>query len=103
METVDDATLLAHITDDLPVGVWVARAPGGEFLYANKEFAEIMGMNARPDVVVGEYAQPYGIYAKSGELYPESGMPFVRALRERTVVTVDDIVIHRRDGTKVHV
>src|SRR5258706_2516588 len=60
-------------------------------------------MNARADVGVGEYAAPYGICTKTGEPYPESQMPFVRALRERAVVTVDDIVIHRRDGSKVSI
>jgi two-component system cell cycle sensor histidine kinase/response regulator CckA len=91
------------IIDDLPVGVWVAKAPGGEFVYANKMFGEIMGMNAIDDVAVGEYAAPYGICSRTGELYPESGMPFVRAMQERRTVIVDDIVIHRRDGTKVYI
>ncbi len=95
--------IVSSVADDLPVGVWVARAPNGEFLYANKAFAEIMGMGAREDVGRGEYAGPYGIHARTGELYPEEKMPFVRALQERRTVVVDDIVIHRHDGGRVHI
>lgn len=95
--------LIAAIADDLPVAIWVAKAPGGEFVYANRLFSEIMGMGARDDVSVGEYAQPYGIHDRTGALYPEDRMPFVRALRERKVVFADDIVIHRTDGQKMHI
>lgn len=95
--------LIRSIADDLPVGVWVARAPGGELLYANRTFGEIMGMGARDDVAAGGYAEPYGICGTDGAPYPEEEMPFVRALRSREVVVVDDIVIRRRDGTRVPV
>jgi PAS domain S-box-containing protein len=95
--------IIATVAEDLPVGVWVARAPGGEFVYANRAFVEIMGMAARTDVAVGEYAAPYGIHSRDGSLYPEHSLPFVRALRERAMVVVDDIVIHRHDGRKVYI
>lgn len=95
--------LVASIADDLPVGIWAARAPTGELLYANRTFAEIMGMGARDDVAAGQYAEPYGIYDRKGALYPEDQMPFMRALRERRTVTVDDIVIHRADGARVNI
>jgi signal transduction histidine kinase/CheY-like chemotaxis protein len=101
--TSTDAEIVSSVVDELPVGVWVARAPGGEFVYANRTFAEIMGMPALGDVARGEYAEPYGIYTRDGRLYPEEQLPFVRALQARAVVTVDDIVIHRRDGRKVNV
>src|SRR6185295_1488673 len=83
--------IVSSVADDLPVGVWVARAPNGEFLYANKAFAEIMGMGARDDVARGDYAGPYGIHTRTGELYPEDKLPFVRALQEKRTVIVDDI------------
>ncbi len=98
-----DAALIATVADELPVGVWVARAPQGEFVYANRAFREIMGMEARPDVAAGGYATPYGIHQHNGEPYPEDRLPFVRALRSREVVVVDDIVIHRADGRKVFI
>ena len=95
--------IIHGLADNLPFGVWVARAPGGEFVYANATFAEIMGMTARGDVAVGEYAEPYGIYDRRGRLYPEDRMPFVQALKAGREVVVDDIVIHRHDGRKVYI
>jgi PAS domain S-box-containing protein len=103
MQLADGTALIAAIADDLPAGVWVATVPDGRFVYANRAFEKIMGMGPIPEVGVGEYARPYGIYTRDGQLYPEERMPFVRALRERAIVVVDDIVIHRRDGGRVFV
>jgi two-component system, cell cycle sensor histidine kinase and response regulator CckA len=85
------------------VGLWVARAPGGEFVYANRMFAEIMGQGGRDDTAVGGYSEPYGILTHDGQPYPEDRMPFVRALQEQRVVVVDDIMIRRPDRTVVYV
>ena len=103
MRSNDELSLIATIADGLPCGVWVASAPDGGFVYANDAFAEIMGMGPVAEVGVGEYTLPYGIYGRDGALYPEDRLPFVRALRERTTVVVDDLVIHRRDGRRVYV
>jgi two-component system, cell cycle sensor histidine kinase and response regulator CckA len=85
------------------VGLWVARAPGGEFVYANRMFAEIMGQGGRDDAAVGGYSEPYGILTHDGKPYPEERLPFVRALQERRVAVVDDIMIRRPDRTVVYV
>jgi PAS domain S-box-containing protein len=98
-----ETDLVATIADGLPVGIWVARAPGGEFVYANQAFAEIMGMPARSDVAVGEYGARYGIFTRDGQPYPETRMPFVRARVERQTVLADDLAIHSRDGRRVMV
>ena len=103
MREPDQLALIASIADDLPAGVWVAAAPSGAFVYANGAFEEIMGMGALPDVAAGGYTGPYGIFRRSGEPYHEDELPFARALRTRTTVIVDDIVIHRRDGRHVYV
>ncbi len=97
-----DHDIIMAVGEDLPVGIWVARAPGGEEVYANKTFALIMGTGLI-EVHVGNYATPYGIYQRGGGLYPEDRLPFVRALREKVVVVVDDITIRRPDGTQVDV
>ena len=44
MPAADGLALIASIADDLPAGVWVARADDGAFVYANRAFEEIMGM-----------------------------------------------------------
>lgn len=100
---LSDDEIISEIGEGLPVGVWVARAPGGEFVYANTTFRTIMGMPALEDVARGEYAEPYRIHDRSGALYPESSLPFVRALETRQTVMADDIVIHQHDGAKVFI
>ena len=54
--------------EDLPVGIWVARAPGGELVYANRTFDQILGMGARDDVQVGQYGPIYGICKADGHM-----------------------------------
>ena len=103
VRSADELSLIASIADALAAGVWVAHAPSGELAYANRAFADIMGIGALPGVAVGEYAGPYGICTHGGEPYPEDKMPFVRALQARDVIIVNDIAIHRRDGTRVFV
>jgi signal transduction histidine kinase/CheY-like chemotaxis protein len=100
---ISDDALLAGVVDLLPVGVWIARAPSGELVFANRAFRDIMGMEARSDVAVGEYSAPYGIRKRDGGAYPEDRMPFVRAMLERETVLVDDLTIARPDGRNVHV
>jgi len=98
-----DPEIIHSLADDLPVGLWVARAPGGELVYANARFAEIMGQGGLADVAVGGYSEPYGIFGRDGLPYPETRMPFVRALLARELVIADDIVIHRGNGVRVPV
>lgn len=100
---VRDEEIVAGVLDALPLGVWVARAPKGEFVYANPEFARILGTAGLAGVARGEYAEPYAIHDRSGALYPEHEMPFVRALEAKRTVMVDDIVIHHPEGTDVYV
>jgi signal transduction histidine kinase/CheY-like chemotaxis protein len=102
-EVPSDHDIIHAVADDLPVGLWVARAPGGEFVYANRTFAEIMGQGGRDDAAVGGYSEPYGILTRDGKPYPEERMPFVRALQEKQVVVADDIMIRRPDRSLVYV
>lgn len=98
---VSDQEIIHGLPDELPVGLSVARAPNGEQVYANGMFADILG-EGRHDVNAGE-ATPYSVLTRSGKPYPKERLPFARALAERRLVVVDDITIHRRDGTKVDV
>jgi two-component system, cell cycle sensor histidine kinase and response regulator CckA len=98
-----DLEAIKAIADQLPLGIWVATAPRGELVYANKAFQEILGMNAKPDVAAGQYTAAYSILRRGGGPYPEAELPFARALMERAMVMVDDIVVRRPDGTEVDV
>src|SRR5438477_6110705 len=62
-----------------------------------------MGSGPVAEAKAGAYTKPYGLFGREGKPYPEPGLPFVRALTEKQTVMVDDIVIHRRDGRRVHV
>ncbi|MEZ0228036.1 MAG: nitrogen regulation protein NR(II), partial [Planctomycetota bacterium] len=103
MTAPSDEQIRSTVADDLPVGVWVARVPNGDFVYSNAMFAEILGIPGHSGPAIGEYAKPYGIHTRTGELYPEERLPIVRAIQERKTVVVDDIVVHRHDGRRVYI
>ncbi|MBA3465500.1 MAG: response regulator [Deltaproteobacteria bacterium] len=102
MALPSDHDIILALGEDLPIGIWVARAPNGEEVYANKTFATIMGTGLL-GVHVHGYAEPYGILTRDKKAYPEARLPFVRALQEGKVVVNDDITIRRPDGTCVDV
>src|SRR5688572_3305393 len=86
--------------DDLPIGVWVAKAPEGSVVYSNRAFHEILGMDAVVGSVIADVPVTYGVFDASGNQYPVERLPFSRALATGTRVTVDDMVIHRQDGAR---
>ena len=94
---------LLPFLDEMPVGVWVAKTPNGELAYANRRFGEILGMPAKDDQTAGTYSVDYSIHRRTGELYPDDQLPYSLAMARRAHVTVDDLVIHRGDGTRVYV
>ncbi|MBI4955125.1 MAG: response regulator [Myxococcales bacterium] len=111
MRTAGEIAVIAQIADDLAAGIWVATAPDGRFVYANRAFEEIMGMGPVASVAVGEYAQPYGIFARSGEPYPEARMPSERraaaalariAHGERFDAIVCDLMMPDMTGMDLH-
>jgi two-component system, cell cycle sensor histidine kinase and response regulator CckA len=101
--TPNELVQIAAIADGMPVGIFVSSAPSGAFVYANRAFEEILGMPPSPETQAGGYSQSYGIHTRDGAIYPEDRLPFARALREKASVTVDDLAIHRADGTRVFV
>lgn len=98
---VSDQEIIHGLPDELPVGLSVARAPNGEQVYANGMFADILGEGRHHGNATDE--TPYSLLSRDGKPYPKDRLPFARALAERRLVVVDDITIHRRDGTKVDV
>jgi len=103
VRSLDELSLIAAIADDLAAGVWVVTVPDGRFVYANRAFAEIMGVGGLTDVAAGQYSEPYGIYDREGALYREDRLPFARALASGRTEIADDLVIHRGDGRRVFV
>lgn len=99
---VSDQEIIHGLPDELPVGLWVARVPHGDQVYANGMFADILGDGGRFDSNAAD-GTPYRVLTRDGKPYPQDRLPFARALAERRLVVVDDITIHRGDGTKVDV
>ena len=93
---------LRIIAEELPVAIWMARAPGGEAVYSNRAFREVLGIEPPSGAPRGAFGKAYGVRQLDGSPYPEDAMPFDRVLAARATVVVDDIVIHRPDGRRVH-
>lgn len=93
----------AAVADSLPVGVVVLRAPDATLVYANQAFHELLGIPPGTDLRTTKAFLARSLRARDGTPYPEERLPLARALRERTTVTVDDIVLHRADDVKVFV
>jgi len=93
---------LALVADELPVAIWMGRVPGGEVVYTNRAFREILGIEPPEGAARGAFVEPYGVHTLAGEPYPEADMPYERAVRARTTIVVEDLVIHRRDGRRVN-
>src|SRR5262245_42264174 len=87
--------------DDLPIGVWVARAPEGSVVYSNRAFHEILGMRAVPSSVLSDVPVTYRVHDAGGNAYPVERLPFSRALATGERAMTDDMVIHRADGKRV--
>ncbi|MFO0548315.1 MAG: ATP-binding protein [Polyangiaceae bacterium] len=95
--------LARHVLEELPMGVWVAKAPSGQVIYSNRRFTEILGGPADAASEIHDAPATYGIFDRHGQAYPVEGLPFSRALREGKPVVVEDLVIHRADGARVPV
>jgi PAS domain S-box-containing protein len=91
-----------RVLDEFPFGIWVARASTGEVLYKNQSFRAITGVEAVGDDLAPA-AVPYDIFDRQGNPYPVEDLPFRRALARGEPVVVDDLVVHRRDGSRVYV
>lgn len=102
MDVPSDHDILLALGEELPVGVWIARAPDGELVYGNAVLAELLGAPP-PDRCLPGWSERYGLSTREGGRYPETRLPIARALHERRPVVIDDLAIRRRDGTRVDV
>jgi PAS domain S-box-containing protein len=91
-----------QVLDELPFGVWVASAPSGEVLYANRAFRDIVGQDAAAPLDIAGAPAAYGIFDRQGQPYPARNLASARALATGEPAVIDDFVIHRRDGRRVY-
>jgi signal transduction histidine kinase/CheY-like chemotaxis protein len=87
--------------EDLPLAVWVGKAPDGEFLYANPAFFVLFGI---PSGGPRPHVPPGGMEAAGNPCKVAAALrlPLRRAIAERSTVTVDDIVVERPDGSSAN-
>ena len=86
------------ILDDLPVGVWVGKAPDGTVAYSNRTFEKILGMPAVAASHIEDVPQTYSIVDRRGNPFPVDKLPFAQVLATGRPVTVDDLVARRPGG-----
>lgn len=102
MEAPSDHDILLALGEELPVGVWVARAPEGQLVYGNGAVIEMLGSRP-PDRCQPGWSERYGLVTRDGGRYPETRLPIPRVLHERRAIAIDDLAIRRRDGTRLDV
>jgi PAS domain S-box-containing protein len=94
---------LRWILEALPVGVWVARVPTGQVVYANPEFRNIVGVNAVEGACIDEAPAAYALFDREGRPYPVERLPFCRVVATGRAATTDDLVIHHPDGRQLNI
>jgi len=72
-----DPDIILALGEDLPIGLWVARAPRGELIYANRTFSEITGTVARD-----------ALYSTASYVRPDRQGRFVIAEEKRSEVSL---------------
>jgi signal transduction histidine kinase len=92
-----------RVLDELPFGIWVARAPAGEVLYTNRAFRAMTGTEPGTGGSVGTVPVDYGVHDRAGNVRAAEDLAVSRAVAAGTPVVDDDIVLHRRDGSRVWV
>ena len=92
---------LQTVLDNLPSGVFVAEAPSGKSLLANKTAIELLGKGIDPTAAAEERADIYPAYIYGTDtLYPPENIPLVRGMLGESS-SVEDMEIRRPDGSSV--
>jgi signal transduction histidine kinase len=102
-EAQEARTRLETIVQQLPAGVAIAVAPSGKLVVGNAAFERIWGQPFVPASAIPEYPRHYRGYRLDGRPYAPDEWPLSRALLNGEIVTGEEIIIERRDGTRRHV
>lgn len=84
-----------RVLGEIPFGIWVARAPSREVLYANEAMHAILGIH--------DVRNFCGFEDRQGRPYPKDRLPFHRALAAGAPVVIDDLVVRGDDGRRTWV
>jgi PAS domain S-box-containing protein len=92
--------LMNALLDNLQVGIFMAEAPSGKPLLANKRALELLGRDIISGAVKETLAENYRAYRRgTDDLYPKDEMPIVRAMAGENCF-IDDMVVLRPDNSK---
>jgi len=94
---------LEQLLREFPVGVWVGRPPDGRGTYANRKFAEILGVGLSEQSRIEDVPETYAVRDSRGRIFPVDQLPFSRVLATGGPVVVEGMVIHRPDGRRVQI
>jgi PAS domain S-box-containing protein len=90
---------LKTVLEQLPVGVILVEAPTGGSLLANEESARILRQPFISVSSVEEYGK-WKVFSLDGELMTPERYPLARALRDGEVITGEEVMIERGDGSR---
>lgn len=92
------------LLENLPVGVFMMKAPEGTLVAANPKSIELLGQEKGFLEKPHAYADMQNLIhptKENGDPYPENELPITIALREGTLAERSDIVIERPSGEKI--
>jgi PAS domain S-box-containing protein len=90
---------LKTVIEQLPVGVILVEAPSGAALLANEESTRILRQPFDSVRSVEEYGK-WKVFRLDGELMTPKQYPLARAVREGEVITGEEVMIERGDGSR---
>jgi signal transduction histidine kinase len=90
---------LTEVVRQMPAGVIIAEASAGRLVLGNEQAAQIWRHPFLPSKNIHAYAEYKGFHA-DGRPYEPEEWPLARALLSGEVVTDEEIVIQRGDGTR---
>ncbi|MFN3613763.1 MAG: sensor histidine kinase [Rubrimonas sp.] len=88
------------ILDQMPAGVTVARAPGGEILFQNMRAEALLGHGRIPADAVSDYAR-YGALDANDQPLPPEANPLARAVARGERVDREHVRYRRPDGAVI--
>jgi PAS domain S-box-containing protein len=90
--------MLNSLLENLPMGVFMAEAPSGKPIFANRAALKLLGRGVMPDATSRNLAEVYQVFKRPGNtFYPSEELPIVLGMQGKTS-HIDDMVVVRPDG-----
>ncbi|GCE07165.1 PAS domain-containing sensor histidine kinase [Dictyobacter aurantiacus] len=90
---------LRAVLDQMPSGVIIAEAPTGQLLMGNKQMEQLLRHPFLASASIKDYEKYQGFHT-DGRPYQAEEWPMARSLRTGEVVSAEEIVYQRGDGTR---